>query len=153
MLADVVHEGGVNPRHERGDGFPDVVGRPIASSTNLELQASGCRGVRTLGQDLLDGIVVLLSIVVVRISLMCGLVQGHMLATEVGFPHTELTLVALPELSVTHLDAVGVLTNPADHLSGVNQVLVRWVPIGWGLITHTGSPTLNLCAVELWADF
>ena len=71
--------------------------RPIASPTNLELQASGCRGVRTLGQDLLDGIVVLLSIIVVRISLMCGIVQGHMLATEVGFPHTELTLVALPE--------------------------------------------------------
>ena len=62
--------------------------------------------------------VVLLSIVVVRIGLMCGVAQGHMLATEVGFPHTELTLVALPELSVTHLDAVGVLTNPADHLSG-----------------------------------
>ena len=41
-----------------------------------------------------------------------------MLATKIGFPHTELTLVALPELSVTHLDAVGVLTNPADHLSG-----------------------------------
>ena len=118
MLADVVHEGGVNPRHERGDGFPGVVGRPIASPTNLELQASGCRGVRTLGQDFLDGIVVLLSIVVVRLSLMCGIVQGHMLATEVGIPHTELTLVALPELSGTHLDAVGVLTNPADHLSG-----------------------------------
>ena len=118
MLADVVHEGGVNPQHERGDGFPGVVGRPIAWPTNLELQASGCRGVRTLGPDLLDGIVVLVSIVVVRISLMCGIVQGHMLATEVGFPHTELTLAALPELSVTHLDAVGVLTNPADHLSG-----------------------------------
>ena len=66
MPADVVHEGGINPRHERGDGFPGVVGRPTASPTNLELQASGCRGVRTLGQDLLDGIVVLLSIVVVR---------------------------------------------------------------------------------------
>ena len=26
--------------------------------------------------------------------------------------------MALPELSVTHLDAVGVLTNPADHLAG-----------------------------------
>ena len=86
------------------------MGRPIASSTNLELQASGCRCVRALGQDLLDGIVVLLSVVIVRISLMCGIVQGHMLATEVGFPHTELTLVALPELSLTHLDAVGVLT-------------------------------------------
>ena len=36
---------------------------------------------------------------------------------------------------------------------GVNQVLVRWVPIGRGLITHTGSPTLNFCAVELGADF
>ena len=57
-------------------------------------------------------------IVVVRISLMCGIVHGHMLATEVGFPQTELTLVALPELSVTNLDALGVLTNPADHLSG-----------------------------------
>ena len=118
LLADVVHEGGVNPRHKRGDGFPGVVGRPIASPTNLELQASGCRGVRTLSQDLRDGIVVLLCIVVVRISLTCGIVQGHMLATEVGFSHTELTLVALPELSVTHFDAVGVLTNPADHLSG-----------------------------------
>ena len=94
------------------------MGRPIASPTNLELQASGCRGVRTLSQDLLDCIVVLLSIVVVRISLMCGIVQGHMSATEVGFPQTELTLVALPELSVTHLDALGVLTNPADLLSG-----------------------------------
>ena len=41
-----------------------------------------------------------------------------MLATEVGFPHTDLTLVALPELSVTHLDAVCVLTNPAHHLVG-----------------------------------
>ena len=118
MLADVVHEGGVNPRHERGDGFPGVVGRPIASPTNLELQASGCRGVRTLGEDLLDGIVVLLSVVVVRISLMCGVVQGHMLDTEIGFPHTELTFVALPKLSVAHLDAVGVLTNPANHLPG-----------------------------------
>ena len=86
------------------------MGRPIASPTILELQASGCRGVRTLSQDLLDSIVVLLSIVVVRVSLMCGIAQGHMLATEVGFPHTELTLVALPELSVTHLDAVGVLS-------------------------------------------
>ena len=36
---------------------------------------------------------------------------------------------------------------------GVNQVLVRWVPIGRGLITHTESPTLNFCAVELGADF
>ena len=70
MLADVVHEGGVNPRHERGDGFPGVVGRRVASPTNLELQASGCRGVRTLGQDLLGGIVVLLSVVVVRVGLM-----------------------------------------------------------------------------------
>ena len=94
------------------------MGRPIASPTNLELQASGCRGFRTLGQDLLHCIVVLLSIIVVRISLMCGIVQGHMLATEVRFPHTELTLEALPELSVTHLDAVDVLTIPADHLSG-----------------------------------
>ena len=118
MLADVVHEGGVNPRHERGDKFPGVVGRPIASPTNLEFQASGCRGVRKLGKDLLDGIVVLLSVVVVQISLMCGKVQGHMLATGVGFLNTELTLVVLPELSVTHLDAVGVLTNPADHLPG-----------------------------------
>ena len=71
-----------------------------------------------LSQDLLDGVVILLSIVVVRIGLMCGVAQGHMLATEVGFPHTELTLVALPKLSVTYLDAVGVLTNPAEHLSG-----------------------------------
>ena len=98
MLADIVHEGGVNPRHEPGDGFRGVVGRPIASPTNLELQASGCQGVWTLSQDLFDGIVVLLSVVVVRISLMCGLVQGHMLATEVRFPHTGLTLAAFPEL-------------------------------------------------------
>ena len=118
VLADVLHEGSIDPRHERGDGFPGIVGRPIASPTNLELQTSGCRGLRTLSQDLLDSIVVLLSIVIIQISLMCGIAQGHMLATEVGFPHTELTLVALPELSVTHLDAVGVLTNPADNLAG-----------------------------------
>ena len=129
------------------------MGRPIASPTNLELQASGCRGFRTLSQDLLDCIVVLLSIVVVRISLMCGIAQGHMLATEVGFPHTELTLVALPELSVTYLDAVGASPILRTTSPGVNQVLVRWVPIGRGLITHTGSPTLNFCAVELAADF
>ena len=36
---------------------------------------------------------------------------------------------------------------------GVNQVLVRWVPIGRGLISHTGSPTPNFCAVELGGDF
>ena len=48
-----------------------------------------------MSQDFLDGIVVLLSIIVVRIGLMCGIAQGHMLATEVGFLHTELTLVAL----------------------------------------------------------
>ena len=65
MRADVIHKGGINQRHERGDGFPGVVGRPIPSPMNLELQASGCLGVRTLGQDLLDGIAVLLSIVVV----------------------------------------------------------------------------------------
>ena len=110
MLADVLHEGSIDPPHELGDGFPGIVGRPIASPTNLELQTSRCRGFRTLSQDLLDCIVVLLSIIVVRISLMCGVAQGHMLATEVGFPHTELTLVALPELSVTYLDAVGVFT-------------------------------------------
>ena len=120
-----------NPRHERGNGFPGVVGRPIALPTNVELQASWCRGVRTLGEDLLDGMVVLLSVVVVPISLMCGVVQGHMLATEVGFPHTELTLVALAELSVTQLDAVGVLTNPADHLS-------RYEP-GFGAVGAHGA--------------
>ena len=54
---------------------------------------------------------------------------------------------------MTHLDAVGVLTNPADHLAGCEPGLVRWVPMGRGLITHTGSPTLNFCAVELGADF
>ena len=110
-------------------------------------------GVRTLGQDFLDGIVVLLSRVIVRITFMCGIVQGHMLATEVGLPHTELTLMALPELSVTHLDAVGVLTNPADHLSGCEP--------GFGAVGahRAGSDhphrvsTLNLCAVELGADF
>ena len=65
VLADVIHGGGVNPRHERGDGFPGVVGRPIVSPTNLDLQTSGCRGVRTVGQDSLDGMVVLLSIVII----------------------------------------------------------------------------------------
>ena len=41
-----------------------------------------------------------------------------MLATEIGFQHMELTFVALPKVSVTHLDALGVLPNPADHLYG-----------------------------------
>ena len=76
-----------------------------------------------------------------------------MLATEVGFPHTQLTLVALPELSVTHL--MRYVSSPILQTTppGVNQGLVRWVPIGRGLITHTGSPALNFCAVELGADF
>ena len=153
VLADVLHEGSIDPRHERGDGFPGVVGRPIASPTNLELQASGCRGVRTLGQDLLDCIVVLLSIIVVRISLMCGVAQGQMLATEVGFPHTELTLVALPELSVTYLDAVGVLTHPANYLSRCEPGFGAVGAHRAGFDHPHGSPTLNFCTVELGADF
>ena len=76
-----------------------------------------------------------------------------MLATELGFQHTELTLVALPELSVTHLDAVGVLTNPADNLSGFEPGFGAVGAHRAGLITHSGSPTLNFCAAQLGADF
>ena len=47
----------------------------------------------------------------------------------------------------------GCMPYPSHGVSRVNQILVRWVPIGRGLITHTGSPTLNFCAVELRADF
>ena len=45
--------------------------------------------------------------------------------------------MTLPELSVTHLDAVGVLTNPADHLSGCEP--------GFGAVGahRAGSDQLN----------
>ena len=88
MLADVLHKRGVDPRHKGGDGFPGIVGRPIASPTNLELNASGCRGPLTLGRDLLDRIVVSLSVFAVLIGLMGSVVQGHMVITDVGLSHT-----------------------------------------------------------------
>ena len=72
----------------------------------------------TLGQDLLNGTVVLLSIVVVRVSFMGSVVRGNMFPTDVRRTRTELTFMLLPELSRAHLDVVGVLTNPADQLSG-----------------------------------
>ena len=94
------------------------MGGPIASPAHLELHSSRGRGTRTLSQDLLKGVVVLLSIVLVRVGLMGGIVQGHMFPTNIRLTGTELTLMWFPELSGAHLDAVGVLTNPADHLSG-----------------------------------
>ena len=63
--AEVLHEWGVDPRHEGRDGLPGVVARPIALPAHLELHASKGRGFRTLGHDLLDGVVVVLSVVVV----------------------------------------------------------------------------------------
>ena len=89
-----------------------------------------------------------------------------MLATEVGFPHTELTLVALPELSVAYLDAVGVLTNPVDHLSGCEPGLGAVGTHGAGSdhphrVSHPelsrcrargGLLTLGMLLLELLAD-
>ena len=49
---------------------------------------------------------------------MGGIVQGHMFPTNIRLTGTELTFMSLPELSGAHLDAIGVLTNPTDHLSG-----------------------------------
>ena len=49
---------------------------------------------------------------------MGGVIQGHMLPTDVGLTCTELTLMPLPELSRAHLDSVGVITNPTNYLSG-----------------------------------
>ena len=51
-------------------------------------------------------------------GLMASVVQGHMFPLQVTFRGTEMTVISLPELSGAHPDAVGVLTNPADHLSG-----------------------------------
>ena len=42
VLADKLHERGVNPRHKGGDGFPGVMGGPIASLAHLELDISRC---------------------------------------------------------------------------------------------------------------
>ena len=67
----------------------------------------------------------LLSIVAIQVGLMGGVVQGHMFLAGSRLTGTELTFMSLPELFGAHLDPVGVLTNPADHLSGVNHVLVR----------------------------
>ena len=41
-----------------------------------------------------------------------------MFPTNIRLTGTKLTFMSLPELSRAHLDAVGVLTDPADHLSG-----------------------------------
>ena len=55
----------------------------VAASSHPELHASSHFGFLTVAQDLLDGIVNLLGIVIVRISLMGCLVQSHMLAPQV----------------------------------------------------------------------
>ena len=114
--AEILHEGGVDPRHKGRDGFPGVMGRPIASPAHLDLHSSRRRGTGTLGHDLQDGVVVLLSIVIVLVGLMGGVVLGHMFTTDIRLTGTELTFMSRPHLSGANLDAVGVLTNPADHL-------------------------------------
>ena len=83
MPAEILQKGGVDPRHKGRDGFSGVLGPAIASPAHLELQFSGYRGVRTLGQDILYGVVVLLSIVVLGIGLVGCVVQGHMLFKDV----------------------------------------------------------------------
>ena len=50
----------------------------MASPAHLEFHSSRRRGNRTLGQDLFDGVIVLLSIVVVRVGLMASLPHGLM---------------------------------------------------------------------------
>ena len=118
---------------------------------HFQLHCSRRRGAWTLGQDLLDGVVVPLSIVVVQVGLLGSVVQGDMLPQDVRFTGTELTFMLLTELAEAHLDAVGALTNLADHLSGcepgVGAVSAHWP----GFSTHTGLPTLNLCVVDFRA--
>ena len=63
------------------------------------------------GEDLLQRVVVLLSMAVVRIGLMGGIVQGHMFARDIK-------LVLFSERSWTYLFTAGVLTNLRIHLSG-----------------------------------
>ena len=99
MLADILSKGGVDPQHKGRDGFTGVVGRPIASQVHLELHSSRRRGTRTLGQELLNGVVVLLSMVVVRGSFVGGVVQGHMFPTDVRITGTEVIFMSLTELS------------------------------------------------------
>ena len=113
----MLHERGFNPRHKGRDGFRGVMGGPIFSAVHLELHSSRRRITLTLGQDLLDGVVVLLTIVVVKVGLMGDLVQGHMFPTDITLTGTEFTFMSFPELSGARLDAVGVLTNPTDHLT------------------------------------
>ena len=105
--------------------FPSVVGRLVASPSHTELHASGHGISRTLSQDLLNSVAVLLSIVMVRSVHMGSIVQGHMFTPDVGLTRTQVTPMPLDELSGAYLDTVGVLTNPPNHSSGVNQVLVR----------------------------
>ena len=45
---------------------------------------------------------------------MGGIVQGRMFPTNIGLTGTKLTIMLFTELSEAHLDAVGVLTNPAE---------------------------------------
>ena len=95
-----------------------VVGGHIASPSHWELRASSHRGVWTLGHDLLDSVVVLLSIVVVRVGLVGDVVLSHVFDPDVRLSGTEPTLVPFPELPGAYLDVVGVLTNPSQYLSG-----------------------------------
>ena len=94
------------------------MGGLTAAPAKLELHSSRRGGSPTLSEDTPDSIVFLISVVVVPVGLMGGLVQGHMFLTDVGLTGAELTLMSLPELSGAHLDAVGVLNNPADQLPG-----------------------------------
>ena len=64
MLAQILHERGVDPQHKGGKGFSGVMRRPT-SRAHLELYSFRRRGVRTQGQDILGAVVVLPSMVVV----------------------------------------------------------------------------------------
>ena len=46
-----------------------------------------------------------------------------MFPMDIRLTGTDLTFMSFPELSGAHIDAVGVLTNPADHVSACEQGL------------------------------
>ena len=55
-----------------------------------------------------------------------------MLPTDVRLGATDLTFMSLPELSGADLDIAGVLTNPANHLSGCEAGLGAVSPLRLG---------------------
>ena len=73
-------------------------GGAVPCQCTMNSSAPCAEALGPLSLDCLDGVVVLLRTVVVRISIVACLVQRHMLLQDVKLTSTELTLMPLPKL-------------------------------------------------------